>query len=325
MVYLSSIYTFVGLYKNFIMKTILLTSAAFALTLSLSAQDCGDIIISEYVEASSNNKAIELYNASDAPIDLGLGNYQFGRERNGNGIPMLMSITGIIQPGDVRVFALDKRNPDGTGLEAPIDAALEAAADTFVNPTYIETNSPFYFNGDDAFYLTKGTGAQQTLVDMIGKTAEDPGGGWSVPGDPNTSWWTEDNTLIRKPSVLQGVTMSPVVFDPSLQWDSLPNNTFDSLGFHRCACHLTIGVKEEIRSAFSVFPNPISRGEFAVKSSKQMTSFVVINGSGQIVREREFINGTYISVELPEVAPGIYMVVVEFEDGTRNFQKLIYR
>lgn len=307
------------------MKTILLTSAAFALALNLSAQDCGDIIISEYVEGTSNNKAIELYNASNAPINLGAGNYQFGRERNGNGIPMLMPITGIIQPGDVRVFALDKRDPAGTGLEAPIDAALEAVADTFVNPVYVEANSPFYFNGDDAFYLVKGTGAQIALVDMIGKSNEDPGGGWSVPGDPNTAWWTEDNTLIRKPSVLHGVTVSPSVFDPSLEWDSLAVNTFDSLGFHRCACHLTIGVNEKVRSTFSVFPNPISHGEFAIKASKQMTSYILVSGNGQMIREREFINGTFVSVELPEVAPGIYMVIVEFEDGSRNYQKLIYK
>jgi hypothetical protein len=65
-----------------------------------------------------------------------------GRERNGNGIPMLISITGIIEPYNVRVFALDKRDPNGTGTETPISPLLEAVADTFLNPVYVETFSP---------------------------------------------------------------------------------------------------------------------------------------------------------------------------------------
>jgi len=104
--------------------------------------DCADeIFISEYVEGSNNNKAIELFNPTSEPIVLD-GLYSMGRERNGNGIPMLISITGIIEPYNVRVFALDKRDPNGTGTETPISPLLEAVADTFLNPVYVETFSP---------------------------------------------------------------------------------------------------------------------------------------------------------------------------------------
>jgi hypothetical protein len=307
------------------MKRNLLTICGVFTAMLLSAQDCSDLIISEYVEGTNNNKAIELYNTSSQPINLGTTSnpiYSMGRERNGNAIPMLLPITGIIEPGQTKVFVLDKRNPDGVGLELPVADELAAVADTFVNPIYEEPNSPFYFNGDDAFYLVKnGT----TLVDLFGKIGEDPGNGWFVPGDPNTRWWSEDNTLIRKSTVLRGVTTTPDVFDPSLEWDSLPVNTFSNLGQHICACQIS-SVRENARkqASFDVFPNPFEGGEIVLKSSVKMVSFVLMNSNGQIVRERQFINSTYQTVDLPEATPGVYMILMEFEDGSRNYRKLMY-
>ena len=46
------------------------------------AQDCSDLFISEYVEGWSNNKAIELYNPTDADIDL--SQYIIVRYSNGS-------------------------------------------------------------------------------------------------------------------------------------------------------------------------------------------------------------------------------------------------
>lgn len=319
------IYTFVAHFlwnKSKQMKKTLLTSFVALGVLSANAQNCSDIIISEYLEGSGSNKAIELYNASPNPIDLGAGNYSMGRERNGNGIPMLLPITGTIQPYQTRVFSLDKRDPNGVGTEVPVADALQAVTDTFVNPIYVEANSPFYFNGDDAFYLVKGG---VTLVDMLGKAAQDPGGGWSVPGDPNTRWWTTDQTLVRKRTVLRGVSASPDVFDPSLEWDSLPEDTFDSLGFHICDCELLAKVAEWEKGSFDIYPNPFAGGALVFKSDRQMQSFIVVSATGQMIREKQIINTFYHTVELPEVAPGVYMVIVEFEDGTRNYQRLIYR
>jgi len=215
------------------MKKLLLLCAVASASFFSQAQDCSDIFISEYVEGTQNDKAIELYNPTANPIVLN-GQYSMGRDRDGSGNPMLLPITGTIQPYSTRVFVLDKRNPNGTGNEIPVTMALQAKADTFVNPVYVQNNSPMYFNGDDAFALVKnGT----TILDVVGRIGEDPGEGWHVPGDPNTRWWTVDNTLIRKSTVEHGVLTNPAVFDPSLEWDSLPVNTFDSLGSHTCSCY----------------------------------------------------------------------------------------
>ena len=50
------------------MKKILLSLSLVTLSLLGKAQTpCSNLIISEYVEGTNNNKAIELYNASSAP------------------------------------------------------------------------------------------------------------------------------------------------------------------------------------------------------------------------------------------------------------------
>ena len=40
------------------------------LALLANAQDCTELFISEYVEGSHNNKALEIYNPTDTDIDL---------------------------------------------------------------------------------------------------------------------------------------------------------------------------------------------------------------------------------------------------------------
>ena len=46
------------------------------------------------------------------------------------------------------------------------------------------------------------------------------------------------STLTRKFEITEGVTENPTVFDPTIEWDSLPNNTFTNLGNHECECNV---------------------------------------------------------------------------------------
>ena len=43
---------------------------SFLIAISLNAQDCSDLFISEYVEGPANDNAIEIYNPTTAPINL---------------------------------------------------------------------------------------------------------------------------------------------------------------------------------------------------------------------------------------------------------------
>jgi hypothetical protein len=298
------------------MKNLVLLSIVSLLTLGLQAQNCSDLIISEYVEGSGNNKAIELYNPTDAPIDL--SQYQCGRFRDGSGTPMTIQLTGSIGAYGTYVIALDKRDPNGTGNEAPIDAALEAVADTFVNPVYVQSNSPFYFNGDDAFGLFKGDGT--VLVDLFGRIGEDPGDAW---GDSNGAWWSRDQTLIRKSSVVTGVTENPLEFDVTAEWDSLPEDVFSELGMHTCDC-ASVGIEETEASNFNVYPNPAVDKELMISTSKKMKSIQVFNILGQEAERVSFKDHTVKhKLRLEKLRTGIYIVRITMENDSILSKKVM--
>lgn len=191
--------------------------------------NCASLFLSEYVEGYGNNKALEIYNPTNNEIDL--SNYKVARYVNGNTVPYGIALTGTIQPYDVVVVVLDKRNPLGTGLEEPIDEELELRGDLFINGVYDNPTSAMYFNGNDAVALLT---VNDDLIDVIGTIGEDPGTAWS---DQNGTWWTVNKTLTRKPSVEFGDMNGFDAFLPEIQWDSLPVATYSGLGFHQNSCY----------------------------------------------------------------------------------------
>ncbi len=166
-----------------------------------------DLFISEYVEGSSFNKALEIYNGTGAPVDLAAAGYAVRLYFNGASTSTsTITLTGTVANGDVFVLAATAAGP-----------AVLAAAD--------QTTEASLWNGDDAIALVK-TGATEPL-DVIGQIGVDPGTEW---GTGLTS--TADNTLRRKPSVQAGDTDGSDAFDPSAQWLGYPVDTFDGLGSH---------------------------------------------------------------------------------------------
>ncbi|MFD6608996.1 lamin tail domain-containing protein [Micromonospora chalcea] len=187
----------------------LATTAAVTLTAIAVAPPAAsaaptDLLISEYVEGSSNNKAVELYNGTGAPIDLAADGYQLRLYFNGASTSTNVALTGTVAAGDVFVFAAASAAP-----------AILAQAD--------QTYGGSLFNGDDAIVLHKG----DTVVDSIGQVGADPGTEW---GSGLTS--TADNTLRRLPSVTAGDTDPADPFDPAAQWAGFATDTFDGLGSH---------------------------------------------------------------------------------------------
>ena len=182
--------------------------AVASAALPASAQPA-DLFLSEYVEGSSNNKALELYNGTGAPIDLAAGGYNVQVFFNGSGTAGLtVNLTGTVATGDVFVLA-----------QSSADAAILAAAD--------QTNGSGWFNGDDAVVLRRGT----TVLDAIGQVGFDPGTEW---GSGLTS--TADNTLRRKPTACTGDVDTGDAFDPSVLYDGFATNAFDGLGAHTASC-----------------------------------------------------------------------------------------
>jgi predicted extracellular nuclease len=172
-----------------------------------------DLFFSEYIEGSSNNKALEIYNATGAPVDLGANGYTVQMYFNGSGTAGLThSLTGTVANGDVFVLANPLAN-----------STILAAADQ-------QTASSAWYNGDDAIVLRKG-GPTGAIVDVIGQVGFDPGTEWGT-GLVSTA----DNTIRRKPTVCGGDTVSTDAFDPSTQWDGFAIDTFGGLGTHTSNC-----------------------------------------------------------------------------------------
>ncbi len=169
-----------------------------------------ELFFSEYIEGSSNNKALEIHNATGAAIDLTVGGgYNVQMFFNGNPVAALtINLTGSVADGDVFVLAQSSAN-----------AAILAQAD--------QTNGSGWFNGDDAVVLRNGT----TVVDVIGQIGFDPGTEWGsgVAG-------TADNTLRRKSTVCSGDAGGTNTFDPSVEWDGFAIDTVDGLGSHTSNC-----------------------------------------------------------------------------------------
>ncbi|HLT48128.1 MAG TPA: lamin tail domain-containing protein, partial [Rubricoccaceae bacterium] len=161
------------------------------------------LIISEYVEGSSFNKAIELYNPSDSPVDLAAGSYTVQLFYNGNPDPGdTIALTGTVEPGGVFVLAEDSADP-----------AILAVAD--------QLSGSLVFSGDDAVVLFQGA----AVVDVIGQVGFDPGAQWGT-GDTSTA----DNTLRREGDACTPDTDPSDEFDPAASYTGYPIDTFDGLG-----------------------------------------------------------------------------------------------
>lgn len=324
------------------MKRTLLLFSAFIGTLSF-AQDCSEIFISEYVEGWSNNKALEIYNPTNASVDL--SQYCVARYSNGAttvNAENVIQLSGVLASKDVYVAVLDKQDPTGTGQEAPVWDSLQARADGFYCPVYV-TNDAFYWNGNDAIALVKGDAANQAgwvVVDIFGKIGENPGNGT----DPETGWTsgfpytgagdglTVDHSLIRKPSVLKGET-NPTIsyFNALLEYDSIPavvdiggqlyGNWF-SLGEHDCDCN-SANVIENAKPKVAVFPNP-STGEFYVNNANEFAQITVVNAVGQVVYNADDNSSSIVTIDLSG-KKGVFFVQLANGNGNRVTKKVIIK
>jgi len=320
------------------MKKIIPLIIAFASTLGLQAQECTELFISEYVEGTHNNKAIELYNPTNETIDL--SKYALSRWSNGSTNASTTTLEGAIQPYSTFVIVIDKRDPNGEGYETPIwngwwdeeadlnvDSVydvtedLESLADVFINPDYNTGPNTMYFNGNDAVSLETIAG---DLIDIFGKIGENPGDAW---GDDSGAWWTKDQTLVRKSSITNGFiydNSQPYEFDPTLEWDSLPANTFSNLGSHVCDCN-TFNIEEDEASTL-IYPNPNAIGELNVETKSPISSVRVYNILGENVSTKNLSSSSiHEKIQLNRGLKGIYFVEIQLENKERIIKQLLIK
>lgn len=232
------------------MKKIFLLFTFMATAVILNAQS--QLIISEYVEGWSNNKALEIYNPTSVAVDM--SDFRLIRYSNGANTPppetnWLVELPEVsLEPYHSYVLVIDQRNPEGTGQDAPVWAQLQERADAFLCPVY-EISWAMYFNGDDCLVLEKrNVDATYTIHDIFGRWgAPRPAPAQFVGSATISNAWTNvspfflgegvaitaEHTMVRKSNVAEGIKTNPTIFDPLAEYDTLSANTFNHLGWHK--------------------------------------------------------------------------------------------
>lgn len=158
-----------------------------------------ELFISEYVEGSGNNKALELFNPGTESIAL--SDYSIQVYFNGNtNVGTTISLSGSVAAGDTFVLS------DNDAV-----IALRQLADIEVTQSL--------WNGDDAITLSK----NGVVVDSIGQIGVDPGSAWGS-GDTTTA-----NHTLRRRSVSYD-TNPHNTFDPAEQWQGFAQDEFSHIG-----------------------------------------------------------------------------------------------
>lgn len=191
-------------------------------TLFASNTANAQVFISEYIEGSSNNKALEIFNGSGG--DVNLENYRLYRANNGSETWQdTLNLTGTLAAGSVYVIA-----------NSNADQAILDVADT--------THSITFYNGDDALALAVKSDDTYTIIDSFGKLGEDPGSSWDVAG---VSGGTGEHTLLRKSTVTVGNPDSTDSFGTTAEnseWIVLEQNFISNLGYQTGAVNVTFTV-----------------------------------------------------------------------------------
>ena len=292
------------------MKKILLSvSVLFAMSVNAQIMDCSELFISEYVEGSSQNKAIEVYNPTNAAIDLSsytIERYSNGATNSAGG--GVTNLTGMVASGGA--FVLTNGETDITSTFGYCDPALIALGDMAEpNGSY---PTPMHMNGNDAIVLTN----NGVIIDVIGKVGEDPGVAWT---DDQGSWWTANHTLIRKNTVISGDNDGLDLFNPILEWDSLPQGTWSNLGSHTCDCIATSAVNDVKKVSYVVYPNPANSGEvITIKANSNIENIEIINILGERV-----LTTTSNKINTNHISKGTYIILINLSDGSLIENKII--
>lgn len=146
-----------------------------------------ELLFSEYVEGSSNNKALEIVNLGATPAAL--SRCSIRRFANGGTAPTAIPLAGTLAPGAVHVVC-----------NGSLEGALTLCDQTSGTVTH---------NGDDAYDLF----CDGAVMDTFGQIGVDPGVEWTGGG-----LGTAEYVLTRRCTVLSGDTVGSDAFDPSVQW-----------------------------------------------------------------------------------------------------------
>jgi endonuclease I len=265
------------------------TSAASntaSVTTNSGGSTATELLFSEYVEGSSNNKALEIVNMTGASINL--STYSIKKQTNGAGAWSTgLTLSGTLTSGN-----------KFTIVNSSISSTCYSTSAANISTTATE----LMFNGNDAVGLFK----NGVLIDIIGTF------------NGGTANFAVDVTLRRKSTI----TAPSTTFDLSAQWDSYATDTCANLGSRSLS---TEKVKTEIApesDGISLYPNP-SKGDFTIhyNNSNKPYAIEIFSLVGQSILKKENINQS--SVSITNIPKGIYLIKITDDSKSTNKKIII--
>lgn len=161
-----------------------------------AATNATDLIISEYIEGSNFNKAIELYNGTGKTLSL--SDYSLELYDNGKTISQTpVKLSGTLENGKTYVIY------------------HKDAAEKIKSVGNLENSAIANFSGDDVIVLKK----SGEVIDSFGQV------GARID-------WGKDVTLVRNSNVTTGDTKIDDAFNPTVEWTTFPKDDSTNLGSH---------------------------------------------------------------------------------------------
>jgi endonuclease I/chitodextrinase len=259
-----------------------LSTVVNATTTDGTTTTANELFFSEYVEGSSNNKALEIVNVTSANIDLSA--YSIKRQQNagkdGHEWDNTLVLSGILNAGDVFVII-----NGSAALQELIDNA------DLVQPNASQTNwgAPINYNGNDPVGLFK----NDVLIDVIGTYNE---------GGTN---FAKDKTLRRK----SGVSQPNTAFDIDNEWNIYAKDTVDDIGKHNAALSIHNFGLEGIQ----FYPNPAEKFiQIKNTTNKSITNLSIHSLLGKKVIYQQTPSK---EINIESLAKGIYILKFEVENN----------
>lgn len=263
-------------------------TSASSNTISVTTNSSGtgtatDLLFSEYIEGSGNNKALEIANNTGSSVSLSA--YSIKKQTNGAGSWSTgLALSGTLTTGSKFVI-----------VNSSISSTCFSPSSANISTTATELT----FNGNDAVGLFK----NGVLIDIIGTF------------NGGTANFAVDVTLRRKSTV----TSPSTTFNLNSQWDSFSQDTCNNLA-SKIAKPIEEEVVE-LSDEIVVFPNP-SDGIFNIvlDNSDSPYSIEILSFSGQKVFEKQNATDSVISVS--HLSSGIYIVKIT-RDSKTTIKKIV--
>jgi hypothetical protein len=252
------------------------TSNTLNVTTAATGSTATDLLFSEYIEGSSNNKALEISNATGAAINLSI--YSIKKQSNGAGAWSTgLSLTGTLN----------------NGSKFTIVNSLMASTCYPISSANLSTSAgEMTFNGNDAVGLFK----NGVLIDIIGTF------------NGGTANFAADQTIRRKATVTSPTT----TFNKTTQWDSFASDTCNNLGSRMVVKESKIETVLNTNGV-AIYPNP-SNGTFFINNSNKMYAIEIYSIIGQKIYSEE--NSTKSEITLPNITKGMYLVRVTIDSNS---------